>query len=311
MTKNVKNLSKEFLHATSRADLDKLKDLCNQHDIKDWTFIRHEITGDTALHIAAREGYLEIVKFLCENWKNHSFKVVNVVNKDTKRPLHEAAQFAKSDIVEYLIDNGAEVDAIKRADWTPLMLACTKDGPDAIESIKKLIKAGANLSLRNKDGWMPLHIASRVGNANIIKLLLEVEPELINVSSKNGRTALHIAAFHGHLDAIHLLLSTEPNLLHSPDYSGLLPIHEAVKSKDYKVFEYLIKCRADVKKTDFIGHTILHIAALCGNIPVIEYILENKLIEIDCKDNFGATPLNIAQKNNMHSVIEFLEQYKT
>ena len=31
---------------------------------------------------------------------------VDVANKDMKRPLHEAAQFARSDVVKYLIAKG-------------------------------------------------------------------------------------------------------------------------------------------------------------------------------------------------------------
>ena len=38
------------------------------------------------------------------------------------------------------------------------MLACTRNNLDIV---KKLIEAGASLTLVNKDGWNPLHIAIR------------------------------------------------------------------------------------------------------------------------------------------------------
>lgn len=85
------------------------------------------------------------------------------------------------------------VDPLKRADWTPLMLACTKNGPDALKCIISLLKAGANPMIQNKDGWLPLHIASRVGNIEIIKILLTEKPESVSALTKNSRTNLHIA----------------------------------------------------------------------------------------------------------------------
>lgn len=102
---NIVNLSKEFLHATQRGDLDKLINLSEQWKIDDWTIFRHESSGDTALHISAREGYLNIVKYLCDNFSKPEFKI-DVANKDMKRPLHEAAQFVKTDVLEFLVTQG-------------------------------------------------------------------------------------------------------------------------------------------------------------------------------------------------------------
>lgn len=88
---------------------------------------------------------------------------------------------------------GAEVDGLKRADWTPLMLACTKTGPDAVISVNALLKAGANPIIRNKDGWTPLLLACRTGDVPIIKTLLQQPTVVATTASNNGRTALHIA----------------------------------------------------------------------------------------------------------------------
>lgn len=73
------------------------------------------------------------------------------------------------------------------------MLACTKNTKEAFESTNILINHGANLELRNKDGWSPLHIACRAGNIDIIKLILKIKPSLAVSASNNGRTCLHVA----------------------------------------------------------------------------------------------------------------------
>lgn len=99
------NLSRNFLHACQNGDLSRVETLVSKHDVQDWTHFRHTTSGDTALHLATREGHLNIVRYLCENFKKPDFRV-NVASRDMKRPLHEAAQFARSDILKYLIEKG-------------------------------------------------------------------------------------------------------------------------------------------------------------------------------------------------------------
>ena len=84
-----------------------------------------------------------------------------------------------------------EIDPLKRGDWTPLMLACTKP----VESIVKiLVEKGASLKLRNKDGWNAFHLACRTGCSSIVAYLLDRNSVSIEQTrSKNGRTPLHTA----------------------------------------------------------------------------------------------------------------------
>lgn len=93
---------------------------------------------------------------------------------------------------------GADVNAVKNADWTPLMLACTKLQADVISI---LLNHGADPLFRNKDGWNSFHIASREGSVEILQLLVSklTDPtaerldQLVNSRSKNGRKPLHTA----------------------------------------------------------------------------------------------------------------------
>lgn len=86
---------------------------------------------------------------------------------------------------------GACVDPLKRADWTPLMLACAKR--DSQPVIQRLIQGKANPRLINKDGWSPFHIACREGDEEVVGYLLDVDDTLWATVSKNGRTPLHTA----------------------------------------------------------------------------------------------------------------------
>ena len=97
--------------------------------------------------------------------------------------------------INICIFQGVEIDPMKRADWTPLMLACTKQ--DNV-IVRLLIEHGASPTLRNKDGWNSFHLACREGNESIVSYLLTVDPTLWQSRSKNGRTPLHTVGLNTH-----------------------------------------------------------------------------------------------------------------
>jgi len=99
------NLPRDFLRACQSGDLRRVETLAEGRGIRDWSDFRHTSSGDTALHVAARTGRLDVVKYLCEYFDTPEF-IVNISNKDMKRPLHEAAQFAQEDVLRYLLEKG-------------------------------------------------------------------------------------------------------------------------------------------------------------------------------------------------------------
>lgn len=70
-------------------------------------------SGDTLLHYAARHGQLEVLGYLVEELDLDT----ELCNHDYKRALHEAASGSQEQCVQYLLDRGAKVDCLKRADW--------------------------------------------------------------------------------------------------------------------------------------------------------------------------------------------------
>lgn len=73
------------------------------------------------------------------------------------------------------------------------MLACAKGH---FEVIKRLVEAGASLTLTNKDGWTPFHIACRTGDIRIIRYFLALNEDIWQSKSYNGRTPLHTAGWY-------------------------------------------------------------------------------------------------------------------
>lgn len=74
----------------------------------------HKKTGDTILHLACRFGRRDLVEGLMNSEGGVDLQISNY---EGKKPLHEAAQFGQLECVNFLLQNGVQVDCIKRADW--------------------------------------------------------------------------------------------------------------------------------------------------------------------------------------------------
>nr|CAD7433893.1 unnamed protein product [Timema monikensis] len=300
-----KLICEKFLHASNANRLEDLIKLRNTNECIHWTNYYYPSTGDTALHIASRQGNLGIVKFLVEEWTAKN--CVEVCNFDSKTALHEAAQFSQPHVVKYLIKQGAEVNALKRADWTPLMLACTKVGPDALEIVNILLSNGAKPQLHNKDGWTALHLASREGDVNIVSAVLSADCSLIKLGSHNGRTPLHTAALHGQDSVVALLLKHIKDSVDIPDSCGLSPLLEAVRSGNINLVKHFINAGASLNHVDALGHSSVHLAAQTGSLSMIKFLVQECKQNVNSlSDKTGLYPLHCAARSNKVSAFELL-----
>jgi ankyrin repeat protein len=92
--------------------------------------------GETPLHEAAKYGQLDVLRFLVEHKAD-----VNARQYDGATPLHFAAGFGELETVKFLLDNGAEVDVKEVSGMTPIMAAQTRNHREIIDV---LTKAGAD-----------------------------------------------------------------------------------------------------------------------------------------------------------------------
>lgn len=102
---------------------------------------------NTALHIASRKGYTNIVKLLLENGGN-----VNAENEKMKTPLHNAVKNECKEIIKELLQHGADSNRQDDNGNTPLHYAVlNKD----FDTISILLEKGASPLLQNKEKNFP------------------------------------------------------------------------------------------------------------------------------------------------------------
>ncbi|XP_006891941.1 PREDICTED: ankyrin repeat domain-containing protein 16 [Elephantulus edwardii] len=257
--------------------------------------------GDTLMHCAARHGCLDSLTYLTEVWKMD----IEATNRDYKRPLHEAASMGHLDCVNYLLGLGAAVDCLKKADWTPLMMACTRK---TLEVVQCLVEHGANPLLKNKDGWNSFHIASREGDPAILEYLLTVSPTVWKTESKIKRTPLHTAAMHGRVEAVKVLLTWcqyEPDCR---DKCGVTPFMDAIQCGHITIAWMLLEeHKAYVSAEDTLGDQAVHRAAITGQNEAIRFLVCNLGVDVDVRaTSTHFTPLLYAAKEGHISTIQTL-----
>ncbi|XP_072392977.1 uncharacterized protein [Diabrotica undecimpunctata] len=298
-SKEINNILK-YVQNGSTLDLKEL--LCKYSNIH-WSSIQYDKTGDTILHCAARLGKNELIKFLLQNFQPTA---VDCKNRDDKTALHEAAQFGQFETCKLLLECGADINALKRADWTPIMLACTKINEfENYNIIEMFLKYDVCINHKNKDGWTCFHLICREGDVGILKLLLKsgLNP---NLKTKNGRSGLHIAALHGHLKIVEVLLTLNIDV-NTRDNSGNTPLHEAVLGGHIDICVRLIQVGALVTLRTNGDYTSLHLASLQGHIEIIKFLLN--YLDVNESNNSGLLPLHCAAKNKHKYAYDVLIKY--
>jgi ankyrin repeat protein len=193
-------------------------------------------------------------------------------------PLTEAAQFGHLEVVEVLLEAGADPNALMTLEkikkfsnrvyelilddyspeeaktnfvYSPLLFASEKGYPGIAEA---LLEAGADPHIKGPGYLTPLHKAARSGNVEVLKVLLEHGGD-VNIYT-SASTPLGQAALNGRLEAV----------------------------------KFLVKNGADVNKTfKRVPHTALGLASYNCWFNVVEYLLKN-----GAKPTLKGHPINYA-----------------
>jgi hypothetical protein len=133
-------------------------------------------SDENPLMIASIEGELPTVETLVLKKKAE-------VNKSGWTPLHYACSTGKLSIVEFLVANGAKVNALSPSDTTPLMMAVSS-GNELL--IKFLLDNGADLRIRNHEGYSAIDVAALFSKDDIRQGLMSRWEKLYKHSYPGG-----------------------------------------------------------------------------------------------------------------------------
>ena len=132
-----------------------------------------------------------------------SDELVSSYSADGFTPLALACYFGRAEATAFLIEAGADVDAVSRngAELRPLHGAVAGRHTDVV---RLLLESGANPNVKQMGGWTPLHGAANHGDVGQVRLLLAHGGDR-SMQSDDGKTARDMAAAKG-FDAVVTLL---------------------------------------------------------------------------------------------------------
>ena len=118
-----------------------------------------------------------------------------------------------------------------------------------------------------------LYYASRNGDINTVKNLVDKTNCNPMLKVKRGATALHVAAYAGNLDVLKYFITENNCNPACPGSHGLTPLHLASEQGHLNVVKYLVTERQmDPLHEDENGNNSLHRACIGGNWAVVMFL---------------------------------------
>lgn len=218
-----------------------------------------------------------------------------------------------TEVVRLLLDTGADANTISKEGYPILTLAAANVRRDNCDIVEMLLKKGAKIDALDQEGSTALMYAIRNGNTESAKLLITSGADL-NKTNKVKETALTIAIANKQHDIFTLLVKKGANVnIVSKNNKGkegtLLEIESENKTNEDSII-LLLENGAKIPQPTKRGKTFLMKVAAKGLTRVVEYLLEQKNIDILAKDNRGLTAVDYAKIHRQRKLAKKLEQLK-
>ncbi|KAM6978234.1 uncharacterized protein ankrd50l [Tautogolabrus adspersus] len=303
--------------------------------------------GRTALSVAALcvptaagvKGYGEVASLLLERGADPGHR-----DHDGMTPLLLAAYEGNDDVVELLLEAGADVDETAGPDGnapaaaavTPLLAAaamghmktvsrllfwgaavdaidcegrtalCLAAARGSVEVVRSLLDRGLDENHKDDLGWTPLHAAACEGHRTVCAALTE-RGSMARVGEMDieGRTPLILAAQEGHWSTVRLLLDRRSPIDHRA-YDGHSALSAALLEGHSEVADLLMRRGADTDVRDAEGRPLLYLLVLEGRLEMATLLIEKGGVPLESRDPEGRTALHVASWQGSVEMVDLL-----
>lgn len=290
-----------------------------------------DYNGFTPLHISTRSNYLDIVKLLLKYNANKFMK-----NHKDRMPIFYAAKYGHIDSVKLLASK--ESNSITDGDYQhtlPIDIAARHEHWNIVEWFIENVNYDSQYCTLSKSNV--LNYAAKFGKIDIIKTLLDKFYDIyfkqikfairdaccnnqltvtklllsfIEPPYEYGETYLSVSSINGHIEIVEYLLSLnirikfEDNWLDADDI-----FHNLIYNDRLDILKILLSDEANLNETDSYGLTIALTAADKEKWTILNWLLNEKCIDVNKKDIYSEWTLlhySIATKNVNTDTIKML-----
>ncbi|MCJ1251263.1 hypothetical protein MMC30_008494 [Trapelia coarctata] len=259
----------------------------------------------TPLSKAAIRGHKDMVEFLLE-------RNANIEARDEKgaTPVSQAARAFRATMVDLLLEHNANIESRDNRGITPLLAAVEgqqRRKGELYENeavVEVLLNHGANAEAKDNEDMTPLLWAVKNGWSGAIKLLLEHSVKT-DCKDQKGRTAWQLAEHLGEKTVIFQFLKHGIDISLEQNWSRTHLSEAAEKGSELVVKQYLEEGPDFEVKDDIFGQSPLLWAAENGHEAVVKMLLERNA-QIESRNKYGQTALWLAVRYGHARIVQVL-----
>ncbi len=275
----------------------------------------------TALSLV--ESFNASLKFVCPNSLTPLYLMCQKYEIREFSPLHIAAEHGHLGLFQYLLDllfsnipstpPLSQDETLRRKQELILNLRDYKDNTllhvasrrGKLDIVKLLTDTlGLDPNCTNLNDKSCLQIAAESGQLIVVRYLIEETGSDLSLIDKEGRCPSYLAAGGGHLN---VLWGSDPHFKRKLGTSGRSLVHPAIEEGHLHVIRYLIDylgCNPSCQGDD--GITPLHLACKKGHMDIVKYLITEANCDPNCVSKDGMTCLHLASEWSRLDVIEYL-----
>ena len=168
-----------------------------------------------------------------------------------------------------------------------------KNWQKVIDKVKLLIKSGADVNMKDEDGYTALMLTHSTQTA---QLLIDAGADL-EACSDTGATALIMASEQGDIDKVRLLIDAGADIDAGDDDGE----NALIQAYNAEIAKLLIEAGADVNAEGCDGETALMRASSFGEIEMVKLLIEAGA-DVNAEDNFGHNAIWCAKNLSKRSI---------
>ncbi|XP_054610200.1 rabankyrin-5 isoform X2 [Dunckerocampus dactyliophorus] len=225
--------------------------------------------------------------------------------RDGQMPLHLASSWGLEEVVQCLLEFGANVNTQDAEGRTPIHAAISNQHNVIIQLL--ISHPDIRLNIRDRQGMTPFACAMTHKNNKAAEAILKREPGAAEQVDNKGRNFLHVAVQNSDIESVLFLISVQANVnSRVQDAAKLTPLHLAVQAGSEIIVRNLLLAGALVNELTKHRQTALHLAAQQDLATICSVLLENG-IDFAAEDENGNNALHLAvmqgRLNNVRSLL--------